>query len=976
MTTPTAADARHALDKEIAMSMRQPRRRGRIGLAVVALLTSLAVLAASPARTHAGFSLLAFDGEVVDAAGEPASQAGSHPATATTWIDFGDIVPDPITGFPIPDDQMRNVAVDLPPGFLGNPQAVPACTRQQLLTGANNGGQCPLDTQVGLVRMTAPTGRIWAPVFRIEEPGDAPAAFAFNFQGTPVVLTARVRTEGDYGITLQSRNINQAAPISGVAVRLWGTPADPIHNPYRWGYQGGVLRACLDSNVSDDPVSQGSDCTVDRPPRAFVVNPTSCTPPGVGLPVGLRAESWRGAQVTSTFFTHVPPKYPLPPDQWGPQLGPTGCDEVPFDATMRIKPTSPVAGAPTGLEVELRVPQDGLDDPRALASAHLKRARVTLPEGMTVSPSAANGLEACRPAEIALRSDGAPSCPQASQIGTVEIETPLLERPLVGGIYLAAQHDNPFRSLIALYLVAQGQGVTIKLAGRVDLDPVTGRLVTTFDDNPQLPFEALRLRFKAGDRAPLSNPPTCGMHAAAVEMTSWSGATVTSESTFTISRDGSGAPCPRGFTPSFLAGTVNPVAGASSTFALTFARDDDDQELHDIAVAMPEGITGMIASANLCADAAAAVGACGEGSRIGSVIATSGPGPMPYTLPGRVHITGPYKGAPFGLSIVVPAVAGPFDLGEVVVRAAVSVDRTNASLRVAADPLPRILHGIPLQLRAVTVRIDRPGFMLNPTSCARKEIAGRIGSTAGAVADVGSRFQVGDCGALAFRPRFGLRVGRRGRTRRGLTTPLSATLRMAPGEAANRGVRVTLPKALNSRLAVVNRACTLEEFRAQRCGQARIGSAVAVTPLLRDPLRGSAYFVRNPARRLPDIVVALRGQVEFDLVGRVSIPRDLTLRTNFDRVPDVPISMFRLDFVAGRNGPVGAVRDLCDRRTRRGLVARVALRAQSGRLIERGQRIRVAGCGRASGSASVRRRAGRAGRRAGAGRAAAARPTR
>ena len=977
MTARSAVDDRHAAEKEIPMSMRHPRRRVRIGLALVALCTWLAILAAGPARADAGFSLLAFDGEVVDAAGDPASQAGSHPAAATTWIDFGDVIPDPVTMFPIPDDQMRHVAVDLPPGFLGNPQAVPACTRQQLLTGANNGGQCPLDTQVGLARLTAPTGPVWAPVFRIEEPGDAPAAFAFNFQGTPVVLTARVRTESDYGITLESRNINQAAPISAVAVQLWGTPADPLHDPYRWGYQGGVLRACLDAGaISPDPVSQGSDCAVDRPPRAFIVNPTSCTPPGVGLPVGLRAESWRGTRVTSTFFTHVPPKYPLPPDQWGPQLGPTGCDEVPFDATMRIRPTSGVAGAPTGLEVELRIPQDGLDDPAALASAHLRRARVTLPEGMAVSPSAANGLAACRPAEIALRSDRAPTCPQASQIGTVEIETPLLERPLVGGIYLAAPHDNPFGSLIAIYLVAQGQGVTVKLAGRVDPDPATGRLVTTFDDNPQLPFEALRLRFKAGDRAPLSNPAACGVHVAEAELTSWSGATVVADSTFAISRDGSGAPCPpRGFAPRFRAGMANPVAGASSAFTLTFARDDADQELHDIAVAMPEGLTGVIASATLCADAAAAVGACGDESRIGTAVASAGPGAMPYTLPGRVHITGPYRGAPFGLSIVVPAIAGPFDLGEVVVRAAISVDRTDASLRIAADPLPRILQGIPLQLRAVTVRVDRPGFMLNPTSCARKQILGRIGSVAGAVADVASRFQVGDCGVLPYAPRLGLRVGRRGRTRRGLTTPLSATLRMAPGQAANRGVRVTLPKALNSRLAVVNRACSLEEFRAQRCGRARIGSAVAVTPLLRDPLRGSAYFVRNPARRLPDIMVALRGQVEFELVGRVTIPRDLTLRTNFDLVPDVPITMFRLDLVAGRNGPVGAVQDLCAARTRRALVARVALRAQSGRLIERDQRIRVAGCGSKPARATANRRIA-TGRRARSRRAAGTAPAR
>lgn len=934
------------------MPLRAARRSSLIALmALLALVASFALATLAPSAAQAGFRINAFDGEVVDVNGDPASQAGSHPFSASTWIDLGDVVSDPILGVPVPDDQMRNITVDLPPGFIGNPQVVSNCTRVQLLTGANNGGQCPLDTQVGLVRLTAPTGNVWAALYQVEPPGDSPAAFAFNFNGTPVFITASVRSDSDYGLTLHARNINQAAPIMGVGVTLWGVPGSPVNDQYRFGYQGNMLRACLDTGaVSDTPVSQRSDCMVDRPARAFLTNPTACTPDGVGLKTSLTATSWRGVTDRADFFTHVPPKYPLPPDQWGPQLGPTGCAQVPFDPTMTVRPTSSQAGAPTGLEVDLSIPQESITSPAAIASGHLKTAQVVLPEGMVVNPSGANGLDACLPDQIGLRSTNAASCPQASDIGDVSIETPVLAEAMRGDIFLAKQSQNPFGTLLAVYIVAEGSGVTVKLAGKIEPDPTTGRVTATFDDNPQLPFSSLKLRFKGGERAPLSNPTTCGTQTTTSTLTSWSGKTATSTSSFVLSGDGAGAPCPpRGFAPAFSAAMADPVGGKSSTFSLTFSRSDNDQELRDITVALPEGLTGVIASADLCADAQAAAGSCGAGSLVGSTTTGAGAGTNPYYLPGQVYITGPYKGAPFGLSIVVPAVAGPFNLGTVVVRAAIFVDRNNASLRVASDPLPRILQGVPLAIRTVTVRMDKPGFMLNPTSCAQKSIAAQIGSNNGALASVGSRFQVGDCGALPYKPNMTLKVGARGKLTRGKRTPLNVTLAMPKGNANNRSVQVTLPKALNARLDVVNRtrACSIDQFRAERCPLV-VGNGTAVTPLLRDPLKGSAYFVYNPARRLPDLVVRLKGQVDIDLVGKVTITRDLRLQTTFDLVPDVPITTFSLNLESGStNGPVGTTRNLCLAETRRALAASLIFRGHNGRAIRQSKRIGVQGCANA-----------------------------
>jgi hypothetical protein len=891
------------------------------------------------------FGIDAFDGQVVDPAGRPLTQAGGHPADASVSVDFDTFTKGvPLGGVGWPVEPIKDVLVDLPPGLVGDPTGVDQCTAAQL---AGSGGLetrtlCPATAQVGtiLVRMNnspfSPPIYGPLPVYNLVPPPNAPARFGFKLAGTVVVLDAKVRSGGDYGISIDSRNIAEAVPIAGVSFTFWGVPSAPAHD---------AERSCFNS---PPPAFGGPSCTSGAASSAFLRNPTSCSPPAVGLPTVVHVDSWfnPGAFQSATFFSHLPPAYPAPVSDQGVQIGPTGCDRVPFDPKLEGQPVSTKFNSPSGFAFDLSLPQT--DDPDLVAESDLETAVVTLPEGVRVNPSAADGLQACTPAQIHLHDADAPNCPDASKVGSATISTPLLRDPLQGEIYLASPHDNPFGTLLSIYLVGQGSGVVIKLAGRVDADPVTGRLTATFDDNPQTPFDNLHLQFDGGPRAQLVTPRQCGPSTTHAQLTGWNGRVVETDSTFTVSGDGNGAPCPpRKFTPGFSAGSKSNRGGESSPLSIRLTRDDADEEISTFDVQqLPFGLIGRIADVTLCSDADAQRGVCGDGSKIGSVTVGAGAGSNPfYITDGRVYLTGPYKGAPFGLSIVVPAKAGPFDLGNVVVRSAIFVDRHTSQLRVATDPLPTILQGIPLQVRDVRVAIDRPGFIINPTNCSEMAIKGTVGSTGGLTAAVSDRYQAADCGALGFKPRMVLKVGGAGHTARNRTTPLSTRITMPTGNANLRFVRVTLPQTINARLTVINDACTRTEFDTNiaKCAHAQAGSATAVTPVLREPLRGGVYFVRN-GHPLPDLFVALRGQVNFDLIGRVTIPGSKRLATTFDAPPDVPIRSFTLRLFGDKqNGSVGAAANLCAAKSRK-QKAELDYIGQNGKVLQVDQRLQVGGC--------------------------------
>jgi hypothetical protein len=882
------------------------------------------------------FDIAEFDGQLTAGpSGEPLTQAGGHPFEAFTALEFNSIThANPAIGMLWPVAPPKDVIVDLPPGFVGNPTVVDQCTTAELANDSLGdlvpAPLCPPSSQVGTTMVTvvgaARLGPL--PVFSMVPPPGVPARFGFNVFGTIVLLDGELRSDANYGLSVTASNIGQGLAVQGTEITFWGVPADPIHT---------VDRACPGER---NPYVGGPTCASGNPERAFLRNPTECTPPGVGLPTTVRAASWKEPNhfVTRTFVSHLPPAYPAGPPDWGPPHGPDGCDRVPFDPSLRGVPEAGSrAGKPAGFSFDLSLPQT--NDPGLVGTSDLRKAVVTLPQGVRVSPSSADGLAACSSAQIGIDTRDDPTCPDASKVGSVTIDTPLLREQLTGSVYLATPFDNPFDSLIAIYLVARGPGVLVKLAGNVSPDASKGgQLTATFDDQPQLPFSNLHLEFKGGPRAPIVLPKKCGTYTTRAEMTGWSGRTVVTESSFTVDQG-----CGGGFRPRMSAGTENPVAGASSTFSLRLTREDTDEEMKGLSVTMAQGLTGRIADVTLCSEGAAAAGTCSDASKVGSVTVGAGAGTHPfYITSGRAYLTGPYRGGPFGLSIVVPAVAGPFDLGLVVVRSAVFVDKHTAEVGVVTDELPQQLQGIPLDVRDVRVTVDRPGFWLNPTSCEEKQITGTVESTAGSRATVSTRFQVGDCAALPLRPRMTLRVGGRGRTQRGRTTPFTATLRQSPGQAALRRVQVTLPTAINARLTIINDACTRAEYEAGNCEDARTGTATAATPLLRDPLRGGVYFVRN-GNPLPDLFVRLRGQVDFDLIGRITIPGSKRLRTTFGAVPDVPVSSFTLRLDGGREGSIGNAANLCSRRGRR---ARATLRfqGQNGKQLVVRQRLKVRGC--------------------------------
>jgi hypothetical protein len=939
--------------------------RGRLLLATVALIIGLAGCWAAVASADP-FAIQTVDGQITDPSGQPYTQAGGHPYEISAEMVLNhhlDTEPgDPFAAFfeggQQPDGGYpKDIVTTLPPGLVGNPSALPKCTARELAGGGpvnplSLGTQptCPIDSQVGVISlqtsMSNPSGTVWAgtfPLYNVVPRPGVPGSFGFQVMGVPIVLDASVRSDGDYGLTLSSRNIPASVRLWALQATFWGVPADPSHDAQRCDYAAFGLPSDV---CPEAPGSPQGPHPAGMAPVAFLRLPTACAP-GIGPQATFSVDSWQNpmTMVSASF-------------SW-PAL--TGCDLVPFDPSLTATPIGQArAGAPVGFEFKLHLPQD--TNPAGIGEADLRSTRVVLPAGLRVSPSSANGLAACGEAQIGLLgpnfpepnrirfSTADPTCPDSSKLGSVRIDTPLLDQPLTGSIYLAAPHQNPFGTLLSVYLVAKGPGVILKLPGAISADSHTGQLTASFDDTPQLPFTDLTLDFDGGPHAALVTPPACGTYTTHATMTSWSGASVDYPSSFMLDHGPDGGACaPQTFSPRFQAGAEDMTAGGDTKLAVLLDRSDRDQELGAVRVDTPGGLLGRISSTTLCSATAAQAGTCGSASKVGTVTVAAGAGADPFWISdGRAYITGPYKGAPFGLSMVVPAIAGPFDLGDVVVRAAIRVDRRTAALSVVTDPLPTILQGIPLDLKDVRVEIDRPHFIVNPTSCAVKRVLGTITSVAGAVAHPSSRFQVGRCGELPFAPRMTLTVGGRGHTRGGASTSLTSTLTQTPGQVNLRVVSVTLPTTLNALLGgALGHACALDAFNAGHCGRAaKAGSAVAVTPLLPHALRGNAYFVKNPHRTLPDLMIALRGQIALDLVGKVGVnPRTNQLTTRFDTIPDAAISRFVLRLSSGGNAALGTTTSLCTSRARRA-VASIGFRAQSGKALTVRPRLRIQGCPR------------------------------
>jgi hypothetical protein len=892
------------------------------------------------------------------------TQAGAH-EDLTTSLNFAHEESGKDAGKTHND--VRTIVANLPAGFDASNTAVPACPLVDLLGYTGQQGQlprCPIDTQVGQISFELanlgpgiPPAHPTLPLYNMEATSfGVTAELGFRSQVFTQTLDVSVRP-GDDGLTVTTPDIPKDE-IHNVSVTVWGVPAAHEHDAQRGEVCGAELEVPpLCHNELGGPQEAGIT------PKPFLANPTSCGP----FTASVEADSWED----SSLFTALT----------SATVGPiVECARVPFEPSIAVRPTTLSAESPTGLNVSLIVPQ-AWENPDSLATANLKDTSLTLPEGITINPGAGSGLGACTPRQYESETSSSlpgEGCPPESKIGSIEIETPTLAEKIDGAVYVAKPYDNPFDSLLALYIVAKDpeRGILIKVAGKIALNPITGQLTTTFENTPQQPFSKFTLKFRPGATAPLVSPAACGSYAAQGALTPWSSELneprAVSSEPFAITQGVHEGPCPSGgvppFKPQAITGTENNAAGSYSPFYLRILREDGEQEITRFSTTLPPGLTGNLTGIPFCPDAdieaARTVSgtqeldapSCPAASEIGHTIVGAGVGTVLAQTPGKLYLAGPYHGAPLSLVSITSAVVGPFDLGTVVIRFALNLNPTTAQVEVSAngsDPIPHIIDGIVVHVRDIRVYVDRHDFTLNPTSCEAMTISNVV---TGAGADFAnpadqvpvpltSRFQAASCASLAFKPAF--TVSASGKTSRTDGASLTARLSVsgALGTQANiRSVKVDLPKQLPSRLSTLQKACTDETFEANpaACPAASVvGHATAVTPIVPVPLTGPAYFVSHGGAKFPELVIVLQGYgITLELHGETYISKAGITSSTFRTVPDAPIGSFELTLPQGPDSALAANGNLCTSV----LSMPTAFTAQNGAVIKQATPISVTGC--------------------------------
>jgi hypothetical protein len=905
----------------------------------------LAATSSNTVGSTAPFGPSGFDFFIDDANGTRDTQAGDHPYELTTEIDLNSGISrnyglnDAVAS---PQD-VKDVVVDTPVGFAGSILAAPECTFRDL--SSNKG--CPPDTAIGHIR-TEPQFSINrnegletyvnSPIWNLVPERGVPAEFGYvdGTKASHIFYVRVVPTPAGYVLQTINPDIPQVA-LSRIVVTLYGNPAARdastgpqipfFTNPMNCSGEEPTAKIYMDS--WENPARFNAD----------------------GTPANLEEGTWARVESKS------PPM--------------TGCNTLRFTPEIEAQPTTHEADTPSGLDFEIKVPQtETIGVP---ATPTMKKAVVRLPEGFTVDPSAADGLQACSEAQIGWLGGthlnfnaSQPQCPEASKIGSLTLETPLVPNQLEGEMFLARQDENPFGTTLAAYVVVNDPitGVLIKIPGEFLPDPVTGRLTAVFDENPSLPFSDLKLHFFGGPRAELATPEQCGTFTVDTELSPWSfpdsGSAASPFDTFPIDEA-----CPGGFAPSFTAGSMNLQSGAYTSFVASFQRSDKDQELAGLTVTLPPGLLANLNGVPLCTGTDANAGTCPESTQVGTVLAGAGPGPNPLFVSGKAYLTGPYNGGPYGLSIVVPAVAGPYNFGTVIVRQSIRIDPLTAQVIDVSDPFPTIIDGIPLRLRRVDVRLERPGFTFNPTNCSKLGFSGSVSGTPlgsptrlegsigyatqpGSTSGFTTPFQVTNCTTLAFKPVF--KVSTQGKTSRANGASLSVKLsypKAAFGSQANiKSVKVDLPKQLPSRLSTLQKACPDSVFNQNpgACPAAsRVGIASATTPILQTTLTGPAYFVSHGGAKFPELTIVLQGQgIVVDLHGETFISRTGITSSTFRQVPDVPIGVFTLNLPEGANSALAAPSNLC----KATLKMPTAFTAQNGATTKQSTPISVTGCAR------------------------------
>jgi hypothetical protein len=947
-----------------------------VAIAVVGALWLLG--AATTAQAQVPFGLSEFDVSFANENGSLDTQAGSHPFAMSTTAHFN--AQPTGEGGQEAGEPIKDVFVSELPGFIGATTAVPQCSSADFVTFTPNPKSpgvpvpgCSDASVIGIAEVTLAsnisTAPFFQPIYNLTPPTGFVSKIGFYVQGVPVPIELHLTESPPYVIAGGPSNISQLLEVVAAKLTLWGVPADPAHDSVR----GDCLKA--------DGGSFG-DCPSGVAERPFLTLPRVCRDP---LSERYAADSWThpGVKLLNGLADLTDPNWLT-----GEAASPKAfgfCARLGFGPEIAAKPTSRAAESASGLEFSLDTKNEGLENPgyEAVTNADVEKTVVTLPPGMTANPSVATGLGVCTRAELAQESPHSSpgeGCPDASKLGTVEVETPLLEGKLLkGSLFLAKPYENPFDALLALYVTIQDEelGISIVQPLKVEPDPVTGQLTTTADNMPQLPFSHFRLHFREGARSPLVTPPTCGTNQVkALLYPSSGGAPVESTSASEVISGVNGGPCPSGGTPPFnpglVAGTLNNRAGSYSPLYLRISRNDGEQQITGFSAQLPPGLTGKLTGIPSCGETeiqhareqtgaeAETTPTCPPASMIGHTIAEAGVGTVLAQAPGKLYLGGPFEGAPFSIVSITSAKVGPFDLGAVVVHLPLRIDPLTAQITIPPGPanqVPHIIDGIAIHLRTIRVYVDREDFTINPTNCETMS----FGSTViGGGADPANpanedpftatnNFQAADCAGLNFKPSF--QVSTSGKTSKANGASLTVKLAYpnAPqGTQANiRKVKVDLPKQLPSRLTTLQKACTAAQFHTNPAGcpaASVVGHARAITPILPVPLEGPAYFVSNGGEAFPNLIMVLQGYgITIDLTGNTFIDKAGVTSSTFPAIPDQPVTSFELVLPEGPHSALAANGNLCTSK----LTTPDEFIGQNGAKFTQNTKVTVTGCPKA-----------------------------
>ncbi len=944
-------------------------------------------------------------------------QAGTHPFQLTTTLLFNQTfaVPEANSGYGRlagTPELLKTLHTTLPAGLIADTTAVPECSDVDFSTiRSGDSNLCPADTAIGVAVVAfqepiyKPAALESVPVFNLEPAQGEPARFGFDFDEVPVSLETKIKTGEGYAAEVTASYTSQVAEVMGTILTIWGVPGDERHHEARgWACLGQGHYVLRTYSEECPPITSGTESP------AYLSLPTTC---GTGTMAStLLAESWvpgeeaKGATNTDEQIRadHAAGDTSGEAEATATEQTLDDCGQLPLNPKINVQPDQGAASTPSGLNVEVQVPQETtVHAGTSPDEADIKETTMALPEGLQVNPGSADGLGTCGVTEAgflnaggapaansdsggALESEfaaqrftpGASACPEnsgtgevPSRLGEVTIETPLLKNALKGYVYLGQQDTNPFTSPLALYLMAENaeSGVRVKLVGEIRISE-SGQIVSVFKGTPPVPFSSLKVHLFDGPRATETTPAYCHPYETTASFVPSSGeAAAQASSSFTPTTGPNGTPCQASgalpFTPSQQAGVTNNQAGGFSPFTLSISRPDGDQALKSITTQLPPGAAALIASVTPCPEPQAALGTCGPESEIGHSSASSGLGSDPFTLPGAVYLTGPYDGAPFGLSAVTNAEnVGPFDVGTIVVRSSININKYTAAATIDTDAaqffaksgetksfegLPNILKGAPAQIKQLNVTIDRPGFEFNPTNCSPMQVTGTLSGYEGGSEPVSTPFEVSNCASLPFAPKLTATTGAHGSKVDG--SSFDVTIESAGlGQAGIHKLDLTLPEALPSRLTTIQKACLASVFEANPAGCEEgsvVGEGIVHTPVFKNPLRGPAYLVSHGNAAFPDVEFVLQGEgVLLVLDGKTDIKKGVTY-SKFETNPDAPFTKFESIFPTGPHSAltvdtkISADYDLCGKT----LNMPIEITGQNGAFKKLTTKIGVMGCG-------------------------------